>query len=251
MSPASILITDDESNIRMVVRTALESDGYNVLEASTGRQAIEVIKHANPQLMVLDLNMPDLDGLAVLEHLMLLAKGSKPRIIVLTAYGSIPTAVKATRMGAADFLEKPITPSGLRNAVRSALDESDDSPWIAPEVADSYERALDKIRKSLRLSDAATAEAMLIKIADRRDLHSAEYFNLLGALYETQHKRRLACKCYGKALDANEAYEPARVNMRRLQQLQTRGVTTEAVALGDESADLWYARLPEGKHQLR
>jgi DNA-binding response OmpR family regulator len=248
MKPASILVTDDESNIRMMVRTALESDGYDVLEAATGREAIEVIKQETPQLMVLDLNMPDLDGLAVLEHLMVLAKTDKPRIIVLTAYGSISTAVKATRLGAADFLEKPLTPSGLRNAVRNALDEPDDSPRIAPEVADAYERALDKIRKSLRLSDAATAEAMLMKVADRRDLHCAEYFNLLGALYETQHKQRLACKCYGKALDANESYGPARVNMRRLQQLQTRGFTTEAIALGDESADLWYARLPEGHH---
>jgi DNA-binding response OmpR family regulator len=245
MSPASILITDDESNIRMMVRTALESDGYNVLEASTGRQAIEVIKHENPQLMVLDLNMPDLDGLAVLEHLMVVAKTSKPRIIVLTAYGSISTAVKATRMGAADFLEKPLTPSGLRNAVRSALDDPDTELRVSSEVADGYELALEKIRKSLRLSDASTAEAMLMKIADRRDLHSAEYFNLLGALYETQHKRRLACKCYGKALDANGGYEPARINMRRVQQLQTRGRTTEVIALGDEHADVWYARLPE------
>ena len=84
-----------------------------------------------------------------------------------------------------------------------------------------------------------------MKVADRRDLHSAEYFNLLGALYETQHKARMACKCYGRALDADETYHPARVNMRRLGQLQTKGVTTEAIALGDESEDLWHHRLPE------
>jgi DNA-binding response OmpR family regulator len=250
MLPASILVTDDESNIRKMVRTALECDGYNVMEAANGRQAIEVLKHSSPELMVLDLNMPELDGMQVLEELKVLANVHRPRVIVLTAYGSIPAAVKATRLGAADFLEKPLTPSGLRNAVRTVLDEPEESTAlrITAETADGYERALDKIRKSLRLSDAATAESMLMKVADRRDLHSAEYFNLLGALYETQRKQRLACKCYGKALDANEGYEPARINMRRLQQLQTKGSTTEAIALGDEATDLWYARLPDAKH---
>jgi len=249
MHPASILVTDDESNIRMMVRTALESDGYSVHEASNGQQAMEVLKHSTPDLMVLDLNMPGLDGMAVLEQMAQLAKTTKPRIIVLTAYGSISAAVKATRLGASDFLEKPITPSGLRNAVRTVLDEPESSsaPPIAREVADDYERALSRIRKSLRLADATSAESLLMKIADRRDLHSAEYFNLLGALYETQHKLRMACKCYGRALDANESYQPARVNMRRLGQLQTRGVTTEAIALGDESDDLWHHRLPERK----
>jgi DNA-binding response OmpR family regulator len=250
MHPASILVTDDESNIRMMVRTALESDGYRVHEASNGQQAMDVLKHSTPDLMVLDLNMPGLDGMAVLEQMALLAKTTKPRIIVLTAYGSIAAAVKATRLGASDFLEKPMTPSGLRNAVRSVLDEpeSGTGPRIAPSVADDYERALIKIRKSLRLADTTSAEAMLMKVADRRDLHCAEYFNLLGALYETQHKLRMACKCYGRALDANESYVPARINMRRLGQLQTKGVTTEAIALGDESDDLWHHRMPEGKH---
>jgi DNA-binding response OmpR family regulator len=249
MQPASILVTDDESNIRMMVRTALESDGYNVIEASDGRQALKVLKETSPQLMVLDLNMPGLDGMAVLEQLKSLTNMSKPRIIVLTAYGSISTAVKATRLGAMDFLEKPLTPAGLRTSVRNVLDDPEsDGVSIAPEVTDGYEQTLDRIRKSLRLADSVNAESLLMKVADRRDMHCAEYFNLLGALYETQHKRRLACKCYGKALAADESYVPARVNIRRLQQLQTRGCTTEVIALGDEPSDIWYARLPEARH---
>ena len=250
MHPASILVTDDESNIRMMVRTALESDGYRVHEASNGQQAIDMLARTTPDLMVLDLNMPGLDGMAVLEHMAKLAKTTQPRIIVLTAYGSIGAAVKATRLGASDFLEKPMTPSGLRNAVRNVLDEpiGGAQARVTLEVASEYERTLDRIRKSLRLSDATSAESLLMKVADRRDQHSAEYFNLLGALYETQHKARMACKCYGRALDADENYRPARVNMRRLGQLQTRGVTTEPIALGDESEDLWHHRLPEAKH---
>src|SRR5580658_6189145 len=118
MNPVSILVTDDESNIRMTVRSALELDGYVVLEASNGREALDVVQKQTPDLMVLDMNLPALDGMAVLEAMKSMA-GAKPKVIVLTAYGSLKTAVKATRLGAVDFLEKPITPMELRQSVRS------------------------------------------------------------------------------------------------------------------------------------
>src|ERR1700722_15923451 len=89
MKPASILITDDESGIRLMLKTALESDGYSVTEATNGREALEAIKTRTPDLMVLDLNMPVLDGMAVLEQMKALATVAKPRVIILTAYGSI------------------------------------------------------------------------------------------------------------------------------------------------------------------
>ena len=68
MKPASILITDDERNIRMMLRTALESDGYAIEEAANGREALDAIRRDAPDLVVLDLNMPVLDGMAVLEQ---------------------------------------------------------------------------------------------------------------------------------------------------------------------------------------
>src|SRR5580700_7523195 len=98
MKPASILVTDDESGIRLMLKTALESDGYSVMEAANGKQALEVIRKETPDLMVLDLNMPVLDGMAVLEAMKGLAGVSKPRVIILTAYGSIPAAVRATKL---------------------------------------------------------------------------------------------------------------------------------------------------------
>jgi hypothetical protein len=64
-------------------------------------------------------------------------------------------------------------------------------------------------------------------------------------LYETQKKWRLARKCYGRAIDANGKYEPARANMRRLNDLQSEGRTSQAVVLGDEPLDVWFAQLPK------
>jgi len=249
MKPASILITDDESNIRLTVRTALESDGYAVCEASNGNEALEAITLQAPDLVVLDLNMPGMDGMAVLEHLKTLADKCKPRVIVLTAFGSIATAVRATRLGAVEFLEKPITPTELRQTVRSVLTEPElDSPPAAiMNVPGGYEEALTRIRRALRLADYSDAEVLLEKAAARKNKHAAEYFNLLGVLYEAHHKWRLARKCYGKATAADKRFEPALANMRRLYELQAYGRTHQAVMLGDESDDMWYARLPDAK----
>jgi len=252
MKPASILITDDESNIRMMLRTALESDGFDVQEASNGRDALEVMARTTPDLLVLDLNMPVLDGMAVLEQMKTLAATAKPRVIVLTAYGSIPAAVKATRLGAVDFLEKPITPTDLRQAVRSVLAEPElDSPPVTVDAPGGYEQVLARIRRALRLAEFESAEALLTKAAESRMQHSADYFNLLGVLYEAQRKWRLARKCYGKAVAANGGYEPAQANLRRLYELHSFGRSTQAVVLGDEPDDAWFARMPDSQRPVR
>ena len=195
--------------------------------------------------MVLDLNMPELDGMAVLEQMKSIAADAKPRVIVLTAYGSVPAAVKAMTLGAADFIEKPLSPSQLCETVRLVLSETiATEPEIRPEVQDAYTRAIGQVKKTLRLADATTAEAMLMHVANHRDQQSADYFNLLGVLYETQHKWRLAAKYYKKSLDAS-SFEPARTNLLRLTELKRTGRSTQGIQLGDESEDILYARLPQ------
>jgi CheY-like chemotaxis protein len=246
MPTLSILVADDEANIRMMLRTALESDGYLVREARTGHEALNAIEQARPDLVLLDLNMPSIDGIAVLEELRTWPVGDRPRVVVLTAYGSIATAVKATRLGALDFLEKPITPEELRKAVRGAISEPElDRLAVAPILRDSYEAVLDKIRKSLRMAEFESAEALLMKAAGRRDQHSAEYFNLLGVLYEANGNWRLARKCYGKAMSADKHYEPALINVRRIYELNTFGRTAEIISLGDSLSDVVVSRPDE------
>lgn len=248
MKPASILITDDDSNIRLMVRTALESDGYVVRQASNGKEALESIKRHMPDLMVLDLNMPRMDGMAVLEHLNSLSSAKHPRVIILTAYGSVETAVRATRLGVMDFLEKPVTPTELRQAVRSVLTEPelDEPPPAVASVQGNYEEALNRIRRALGLAEFAGVEELLEKAAQWKSQHTAEYFNLLGVLYEAHHKWRLARKCYAKAVAADKRFEPAQANMRRLYELRTYGRTRQAVELGNECDDILY--LPEAEH---
>jgi DNA-binding NtrC family response regulator len=121
--PITVLITDDDEHIRLMLRTALECEGYRVRQAVGAEAAIASIEHELPDVVVLDLWMPGINGIAVLEHLSQKPEEQRPGVIVLAAQAGIPDAVRAMRLGAADFLEKPITPDQLRKSVIAALAE--------------------------------------------------------------------------------------------------------------------------------
>jgi FixJ family two-component response regulator len=178
--------------------------------------------------------------MAVLEQMKSLAAVSRPRVIILTAYGSISAAVKATRLGAVDFLEKPITPTDLRQAVRSVLEEPelDSPPSVELNIPGGYEQVLGRIRHALHAADLDEAQALLEVAAEKRNQHAAEYFNLLGVLYEAQRKWRLARKCYGRAMTSANGHEPAQLNMRRLYELHTFGKSSQPVVLEDDASVL-------------
>lgn len=249
---ARVLIVDDETNIRLMLRTTLKSEGFTVDEATNGREALAAVERDGPDVMILDLSMPMLDGLGVLQELRNVPAAKKPRAIVLTAYGSIPTAVKATRLGAVDFLEKPVSPDEVREAVHAALDGSAAPSPEAPTspaggtdgpdgdaLAGGYAAVLDRVRKALRLAMYTDAETLLMKAADLAH-NDAAYLNLLGVLYEARHEWKLARKFYGKAIKTDRKYEPAQANMRRIYELYTFGRSKEPVTLGDE-LEVWIA----------
>ena len=246
MNAIRVLIVDDEINIRLMLRTLLEADGYTVSEASNGRQALDEIEHGGFDLVLLDLNMPVLDGMSVLQQLSASHAKNKPRVIVLSAYGSVAAAVKATRLGALDFLEKPATPEEIRATVAAVLKEPEPARHESDgEMEEGYAGVLNRVRRALRVADFATAETLLMKAADLAH-QNAPYFNLLGIIYEARHQWRLAQKFYGKAMKADRHYQPAGLNMKRLYELNTFGRTKLVVALGDESDGTWSSQLVEG-----
>ena len=238
---ARVLIADDEANIRLVLGTALKAQGYAVDEATNGREALAAIERQPPDVMILDLSMPVLDGMGVLQELRGTGRGSSPhaghpRVIVLTAYGSIPTAVRATRLGADDVLEKPVSFEEVREAVEAVLQGQGPEPTVGPpgdEEEGGYAALLGRVREALRLAHDAAAESLLLRAADlgRGD---AAYFNLLGVLYEARRDWDRARKFYGKAIRADRRYEPAQANMRRIYELYTFGTSKVPVTLGDE-----------------
>jgi len=115
-----VLIIDDEENIRRVSRLTLQAAGYEVGEASDGERGLEAFGDGSSwDAVLLDQRMPGIDGLETLRQIN--ERDSNARVIMATAYASIELAVDAMKLGATDFVRKPMTPDILRNAVAAAL----------------------------------------------------------------------------------------------------------------------------------
>jgi two-component system response regulator AtoC len=105
---AKILVVDDEAIVRESLRDWLSDAGYRVLTAENGSQALEIIEKDRPAVAIADLVMPGMDGIELMKRTKELAAATD--FIIITAYGSIPTAVAAVRAGAYDYIEKPFSP---------------------------------------------------------------------------------------------------------------------------------------------
>ena len=123
-----VLIVDDEPNVRLMLLTALESVGYDVIAAEDGHAALERLRRLSSgcDLILLDLKMPTMDGMELLSRLR--AAGNVVPVVILTAHGSIPDAVAAMKLGAIDFLTKPVTPEALRRVVADVIERHSAPP---------------------------------------------------------------------------------------------------------------------------
>jgi two-component system, NtrC family, response regulator AtoC len=120
---ATILIIDDEKFLCKQLEKALSQEGYDVISAFTGKDGIELANKENPAVILLDLKLPDADGLGVLQSIGALEP--YPSIIFMTAHGNVEVAVSALKMGAYDFVEKPFHIDKLKIMIRNALDASE------------------------------------------------------------------------------------------------------------------------------
>ena len=116
----TILVVDDDAKVRDSIRGVLGDEGYRVLTAGDGAEALERVEREAPQLVLLDVWMPEMDGIEVLGRIKQTV-GDGVAVIVLSGHGNVEMAVKATRMGAVDFIEKPFSIDGLLSSVRRAL----------------------------------------------------------------------------------------------------------------------------------
>jgi CheY-like chemotaxis protein len=118
-----VLIVDDEENIRELTRLALEAVGYEVGEASSGLEAFAIIGGDDAwDAVLLDQKMPGMVGTEVLRRIKVMLPTAK--VIMMTAYASVELAIEAMKLGATDFVRKPMTPEILRNALTAALEKS-------------------------------------------------------------------------------------------------------------------------------
>nr|YP_009546396.1 regulatory component of sensory transduction system [Gelidium gabrielsonii]AYO27744.1 regulatory component of sensory transduction system [Gelidium gabrielsonii] len=117
-SKEKILIVDDETSIRRILETRLSMIGYEVVSASDGEEALSVYRKEYPNLIVLDVMMPKLDGYGVCQEL---RKESDVPIIMLTALGDVSDRITGLELGADDYVVKPFSPKELEARIRSVL----------------------------------------------------------------------------------------------------------------------------------
>jgi two-component system nitrogen regulation response regulator NtrX len=121
MPSDTLMIVDDEEPIRKSLAGILGDEGYEVVAAASGREALDLLPEAQPALALLDIAMPEMDGIETLRRF----KEARPemQVIMITGHGTIETAVRTTKMGAYDFIEKPLSLERVSLAVRHGIEE--------------------------------------------------------------------------------------------------------------------------------
>jgi DNA-binding response OmpR family regulator len=236
----TILIVDDEPNVRLVFRTALDLLDYTVAEAENGEVALEWLAGSHADLVVLDLLMPGIGGMEVLRRLR--DQGNNVPVVIVTAHGDVPNAVEAMKLGAIDFLSKPLTPKVLRGVVAEVLARHD--PHTTPPIErreDIHEPvtaagqfAANLVRAKRALNNRWFDEAeVFLKQAIGLDPKSAEAHNLMGVLHELRNEHDQSYRAYRAALRADRHYEPAKHNMLRYYERFTFGRSDVPIDMGE------------------
>jgi len=117
----TVLIIEDETDIRNFASRALELEGYHTLQAGNGDEGLKLMRCNQISLLLLDLKLPTIDGWTVLEQMKASPALSNIPVVVFTASAAVPQRDKALSMGAADYLVKPISASGLKEAIARTL----------------------------------------------------------------------------------------------------------------------------------
>lgn len=161
--PGTVMVVDDETSIRESLRMVLEYEGYSVREAGGGGEALAAIAAVPPDAVLLDIKMPESDGLQVLRSLR--ERGYDMPVIMITGHGDVSTAVEATRGGAFDFLEKPLERErvlvSLRNAISARrLKEENLSLRAVPDEPIGSSAVMQELRK--RVAKAAPTPATVL-----------------------------------------------------------------------------------------
>ena len=203
-----ILIVDDESNIRLGLNKCLAKEGYYIEEASNGEEALQLIYNKKYDLILMDVQMPELNGFDVLKRIRKF--GNSTRVIMMTAFGTVEMAVDSMKIGAVDFLSKPFTISKVRDVVKEVLDKDMNILRVDKDISRYIEEARDAIfNKDYDKAKFCLKEALV------NDSSSAKIQNLLGVIEEKTGDRQLAQKYYRAALSLDPTYEPADNNLKR------------------------------------
>ncbi len=204
----NILITDDEKNIRTILKLCLSNGEYEIDTAVNGEEALLKTDGKKYDLLLLDVKMPGMTGMEVLEELR--NRENDVNVIMMTAYGTVKDAVKAMKLGAVDFVPKPFSPEQIKDIVKKVFSRKD----IDEENLSTYEDYVELAKLKIIENNFEKAEEIL-KTGISKDISSPVTYNLLGVIHEYKGDIIQAQKYYRTALALDPAYEPAESNLRR------------------------------------
>ncbi len=158
MSAPHILVVDDENDIRSTIKEILTEEGYEVDVASDASEASAQLRRQHPDLIFLDIWMPDTDGITLLKQWSEVGEPQCP-VVILSGHGTVETAMEATRLGAVDFIEKPLSLAKLLRTVETALSARPGAPVRRAEVGAPGTALLGRSRAMRELRERALATA--------------------------------------------------------------------------------------------
>ncbi|MEA4883957.1 MAG: response regulator [Clostridia bacterium] len=218
MSGERILVVDDDRSIRLLLTQCLEEAGYKVTSAVDGEHALEKAEEGSHDLVMLDMKLPGMDGVSVLKRIRTLVPDQL--VVIITAHGTIETAVEAMKAGAADYLQKPFTPDEIRAIVQHNLAKKTDVAQTqgsgnADARSFTPDQRVAEARALLREGDAVNAVPRLL-LALNQDPARADVFNLMGVADEKRGSIPAAQRMYRVAVALDPSYAPAERNLDRV-----------------------------------
>lgn len=185
----NVLVVDDTKNIRVLLTTCLEIEGYHVRSVSDGNQALQLLETESFDLIFLDIKLPEYSGTEVLRRMR--AGGIETPVIIMTAFATVKNAVECTKLGAVAYLQKPFS----AEKIRQVLEE------VKKELGKEFPEQIESLKFAAELILTGRPDQALATLKRMLSTHPlcGETYLLLGKAYEAQGNRSEADKAYAVA----------------------------------------------------
>lgn len=178
-----VLVADDTKNIRTLIKTCLELDGYEVDTASDGQQAFELLSENDYDLAFLDIKMPTISGTEVLRKLRNL--GNNTPVVIITAFATVKNAIDCTKLGAVAYMQKPFTADKIRTVI-DEIERPNSEAYKFEYILSLVKTCIEENKLDEAFDNAKTALSI--------NPNSSEVYFLMSKIYEAKNDIQLADK---------------------------------------------------------
>jgi FixJ family two-component response regulator len=179
---SNILIVDDDRDMQLILSEALQTKGFNTLVARNGKEALKEITVDSPEVILLDVRLPGMSGIQLLEKVKEINKGAI--VIMLTGYGDIKDAVSAIKLGAFDYITKPFKDEDIIMSIRNALDSRNGAKNDNGSALSMREK---EVLHWLKMGKSSWDISIILAISERTvNFHVTNIMNKLDAMTRTQ-----------------------------------------------------------------